>query len=191
MNVSPTSASSWQVTPRMMLADRETEENLWLALADQKDEDQVGLAHCLDVSYNCGPGYNQHLVKPTSQDRLARGLFYTAGAAFPVTLASMATGHEMVAVGLSFTMFGSMLAAMLIGSNKEHLPSEEAWRADTRRQIETLGGEAHELRQAAARVHQASADLRMACGTRGTKAAVDVSEHSVTLGGVRVKRKNP
>ncbi len=179
----------WQPTPRMILADRQSEENLWLALAEQKDEMCSSLEHGLDVSYNCGPGYNVHLVQPSTRDRVARGLFWAAGASLPLSLVGLSTGHEMLAVGFAFSALGGLVAGMVVGFDQAQ-PSEESWRRETQAEISHLRRERDELRKGAERVHAESADLRMACGTQGTKAAIDVSEENVTLGAVRLKRKN-
>lgn len=189
MNAIPTSSSSWRPTPRMMLADRQTEENLWLALAEQKDEVCAGLEHCLDVSYNCGPGYNLDRVQPSRSEKVGRGLFWVAGTSIPVSLAALGTGHEMVALGFIFTAMSSMLGGMVVSSSGEHPPSEQTWRSDTLREIQSLRQEAANLRQQATKVHQESADLRLACGNASAKATIDLGEQNVTLGGVRLKRK--
>lgn len=181
--------TSFQPSPRMMLADRQTEENLWNALAEQRDEFRSGLEHCVDVSYNCGPGYNQHLVRLTTGEKVARGLFGAAGLSTPVALIALMADQDLVAACSIVTAIGSMFGALIASSIGHHPPGEESWRANTLREIQALRQEASGLRENAERVRAESADLRMACGTSGAKSSIEVGEQNVTLGAVRIKRK--
>ncbi|GMU57970.1 MAG: hypothetical protein AMXMBFR33_71160 [Candidatus Xenobia bacterium] len=192
MHVNPIGAHSWRPDPRSQLSDRQTEENLWLALAEQKDEHCMGLAQCLEVSANTAPGYNQHLVRMTPRQRLGWKIAAVGAACFPVTFAGLyLTPDATHFAALAVVGMGTFVGGLVTASSEPPPESEKSWRHNTLRTIEQWREEAGQYRREAAQVHRSTQELRLVCSSIGSPSLVGEKQESVTLGAVRLRKKLP
>ncbi|GMU54054.1 MAG: hypothetical protein AMXMBFR33_32000 [Candidatus Xenobia bacterium] len=179
---------NWKLDPRQALADRQTEEQLLQGLAELQDDHRRNLEDCLEVSFKCAPGYNEQFVELSSRDKLARGLMVVgmaSGSLMPFAL-WLAPESTVLPVALALSGFGGLLGGMLVSATR---PSEETWRRNTGQAIEALKGQARQYLQEVTRLRESTQALRLVCSS-GT-GSVGLNEDRVTLGGVRIRRKQP